>query len=95
MVFDNTKEFIDENKSWKLKLNADSTVQAFNPINEGEWGIENKYFIEFDFFNYDSSNYLIGKFDVKLRYNDLIFSKGIYTSDTASETIKYHFYRKE
>ena len=51
-------------------------------------------FIEFDFLGADTTNHLTGKFDVKMRYNDLLFSQGIYTSDTSSETLQIHLFRQ-
>ncbi|MES2380281.1 MAG: hypothetical protein V4538_04520 [Bacteroidota bacterium] len=94
MVFDNSRQYINESNLFTLNFYADSSIVTQNPAGRGTWSINNKYFIEFDFFSADSANHLRGKFDVKMRYDDLVFNQGVYTSDTSSETLRMHFFRE-
>jgi hypothetical protein len=93
MVYNDSREWLNNVNAFEVMFNKDSTITAHNPEAKGTWSINNNYFLEFDFNTADTSIHLTGKFDVKMRGDDLMFNKGIYTNDTISETIKLHFFR--
>lgn len=93
MVYNDSREFVNDQNSFKIEFKSDSSIITQNPTCKGTWSINNQYFLEFEFTGADTSNHLTGKFDVKMRYDDLIFNRGVYTSDTSSETLKLHFFR--
>lgn len=93
MVFNDSREWLNNPNAFKIKLNKDSTVTTQNPNGKGTWSINNNYFLEFDFYKNDTSNHLVGKFDVKMRGDDIVFNRGVYSSDTTTETIRLHFFR--
>ncbi len=93
MVYNDSREFVNTDNAFKIEFKADSTITTQNPTGKGTWSINNQYFLEFEFTGADTSNHLTGKFDVKMRYDDLVFNRGVYTSDTSSETLKLHFFR--
>lgn len=94
IAFDDSRTYLVDSNLFEINFLPDSTISTKNPSGKGTWSIANKYFIEFDFFGSDTANHLRGKFDVKMRYNDLLFNQGVYTSDTSSETLRIHFFRQ-
>ncbi len=93
MIFNDSREWIEDKNAFKINFFPDSTITTQNPNGKGSWSINNQYFLEFDFTSADTSNHLQGKFDVKMRYDDLLLNKGIYTNDTSTETVRFHFFR--